>query len=207
MKKIILLFIVAVMLTFTMNNKADAVNAVDTIQYSNQAAGDHFYNVADGHVSHDTYRWYDEDWEWAHNAITTSIDISATLNVSAWDVDKTSGEVDNIYAYDGGGGGLGWTLLGSLNGSNNTWDFTVFNLSSAFYDDIFTGLRVKIDIDSTNTVDTWAVSLAKSTLCIDECTKPDPNPGVVPEPSTYLLLGSGIAGLAFWRRRQKAKKA
>ncbi len=29
---------------------------------------------------------------------------------------------------------------------------------------------------------------------------------VVPEPSTYLLLGSGIAALAFWRRRQKSKK-
>ncbi len=31
-------------------------------------------------------------------------------------------------------------------------------------------------------------------------------PNVVPEPSTYLLLGSGIAALAFWRRRQKSKK-
>lgn len=28
---------------------------------------------------------------------------------------------------------------------------------------------------------------------------------VVPEPSTYLLLGSGIAGLALWRKRRKLK--
>ena len=27
----------------------------------------------------------------------------------------------------------------------------------------------------------------------------------IPEPSTYLLLGSGIIGLAFWRRRRKLK--
>jgi len=31
------------------------------------------------------------------------------------------------------------------------------------------------------------------------------NNNVVPEPSTYLLLGSGIAGLIVWRRRRKAK--
>lgn len=31
----------------------------------------------------------------------------------------------------------------------------------------------------------------------------DHNP--VPEPSTYLLLGSGIAGLAMWRRKRKLK--
>jgi len=35
----------------------------------------------------------------------------------------------------------------------------------------------------------------------------EPVPGVVPEPSTYLLLGSGFAALAFYNRRRKMKKS
>ncbi len=34
-----------------------------------------------------------------------------------------------------------------------------------------------------------------------------PGAAPVPEPSTYILLGSGIAGLIFWRRKKTKKKA
>lgn len=206
MKKIILLFVVAVMLTFTMNSKADATT-VDTIDNSNMAAGDYFLDFDSNKYDSPYYRKWDEDWDWQHNAIAETV-TTATLSISAWDVDLLDGEIDNIYAWDNGVK----TLIGSLGGSDNTWDFTTFNLGNNFFDDIATGLRVEIDIDSTNQIDVWYVTLAKSTLCInggpnDPTCSEDPNPPVVPEPSTYLLLGSGIAGLAYWRRRQKAKKA
>lgn len=33
--------------------------------------------------------------------------------------------------------------------------------------------------------------------------KASPTPAPVPEPSTFMLIGGGLAGLAFWRRRQR----
>jgi len=198
MKKIILLFIVAVMLTFTMNNKADAVNVADTIQ----SPTGFFLDIDANKYAAPYYRGINEDWGWSHNAIGTPF-TTATLNISAWDVDKASGEIDNIYAWDDGVK----TLLGSLDGNDNAWAFTEFTLGNNFFNDIAAGLQVYMEISVGAGEAGWLVTLAKSTLCLDQCDKPNPNPGVVPEPSTYLLLGSGIAGLAFWRRRQKAKKA
>lgn len=145
------------------------------------------------------YRWYGDDWSWQHNAIGGSF-TTATLNISAWDVDAASGEVDNIYALDSGS----WTLLGSLAGLDNDWGYTTFNLGASFFDDIASGLQVKMDIDSTHTSDYWAVTLAKSVLSLDGGTLPNPNPGpAVPEPSTLILMGAGLASLAVLRKRFK----
>lgn len=148
------------------------------------------------------WRWYDEDWGWSHNAIAGPI-TSAELGISAFDVDYAGGERDIIYAWENSqnGGAGDWVALGELAGGNAIWQFTKFTLSSDFYDDIINGLQVKIDIDSTHTSDTWAVTLAKSVLSVDGGGFPDPDPDPVPEPATMLLLGGGLAGLGVLRRK------
>jgi hypothetical protein len=150
------------------------------------------------------YRSNGEDWDWTHGAIASGF-TSASLNISAFDVDTDGNggtfppEVDNIYAMDSGS----WVLLGSLQGFGDVWQFTVFNLGANFFDDIATGLQVKIEIDTGN--DGWSVTLAKSTLTTDGSNPGNPNPGAVPEPATWAMMigGMGIVGMQMRRRNRK----
>lgn len=143
------------------------------------------------------YRWEDMDWEWQHTAIGGTI-TSANLNISAFDVDYDAGEVDYIYLWDLGTSS--WANIGRLVGATDAWAFTDFSLTSDWYDEIAAGLKVKIEIDATDAG--WAVTLAKSSLSIDGGILPDPDPNPVPEPATMLLLGGGLLGLAYLKRRK-----
>ena len=177
---------------------ASAAVVTDTVEFSTGF----FVPDESSTYSSPYYRWHDEDWGWTHNAIASSFS-SATLNISAWDVDAYSGEVDVISAWDEDTSA--WMTLGSLQGLDNDWGYTTFVLSSALYDEIAEGLKVWINIDSTHSWDTWAVTLSKSVLALDGATLPDPDPGPdpVPEPATMLLFGTGLAGLAGARARRK----
>ena len=122
---------------------------------------------------------------------------SATLLISAFDVDQRSGEVDNIYAWLNGTK----TLLGYLNGADDIWAFTTFNLDKDIWSaDLVAGLKVWIEIDADD--DGWAVTLAKSVVTIDGGTPPPPNPGGVPDGgATLMLLGGALVGLGALRRK------
>lgn len=147
------------------------------------------------------WRHYDQDWGWQHSAIAGTW-TSATLNIAAFDVDFPA-EVDNVYAKDEGL----WTLLGALTGHNDQWEFgNSFNLGSNFANEIATGLEVWVDISAPPGSTGWYLTLSKSSLSIDGGQLPDPDPGTnpVPEPSTMLLLGGGLAGLAYWRKRKNS---
>jgi hypothetical protein len=192
MKKLVLLMAVGVMLMF--GSFAFAAPAVDVVQ-----APTGYFVPTDGQ-KYDTptyWRGYGQDWGWTHNAIGGTI-TSASLNISAFDVDASSGEVDNIYAYDGSNR----VLLGSLAGANDVWAFTNFVLGANFFDDIASGLKVEIEIDVVTKGD-WLVTLSKSALSVDGGILPDPDPGAVPEPLTLLLLGLGLTGIAGTRRFTK----
>lgn len=158
------------------------------------------YFVPDSALTYSSpyYRWYDEDWSWTHDPIAGPF-TSAELYISAWDVDWSWGEVDVISVYDAAS--ASWTTLGSLTGMNDSWSYAVFPLSSVLYDDIQAGLQVHMDIDSTHTSSTWAVTLAKSVLSVDGGNVPNPAPNAtVPEPTSLSLIGIGIWGLARLRK-------
>lgn len=143
------------------------------------------------------YRSNGQNWGWTQGAIAGTIS-DATLNISAFDVDESSGEIDNIYAMKSGV----WTLLGHLDGANDVYSFTEFSLDSSFYADIAAGLQVYIDIDTLN--EGWEVTLAKSSLSVNGGALPPPLPGV-PEPGSYALMmaGLGMTGLTVLRRRRQ----
>ena len=189
MKKI--LFVVLGMLLM-FGTLANAAVTTDVIQYPTG----YFVDVDANKYDSPYYRWYGDDWGWTHNAIGGSI-TSATLNISAFDVDYSYGERDAIYAYDDGTK----TLLGYLAGGNDIWSYTTFALGASFYNDIASGLMVWMEIDSTD--DGWAVTLAKSALSIDGGTLPNPNPNPVPEPATLLLFGVGLVGVGIARRLRR----
>ncbi|MDO9582993.1 MAG: PEP-CTERM sorting domain-containing protein [Desulfomicrobium sp.] len=144
------------------------------------------------------YRWNGQDWGWTHTPIASSW-TTATLNISAFDVDFSQGERDmiSLYSIDDSA----WVNLDFLAGGDNIWSFTTFNLTNAWANEILAGLQVRIGISVPPGGSGWAVTLAKSVLSLDGGTLPDPDPGVVPEPSTALLLGTGFLGLAYLRRR------
>ena len=197
MKKLLIAVMVAGMI-MSFGSFGLAAPVTDVVE-----APDYYFVPTDAQKSVSPYyRWHDQDWEWQHSVIDMTTATSATLSISAFDVDWTASdpEVDNIYVWDTSV--AGWHLLGSLTGEDDTWSYTTFVLGSDFFDEIAAGLRVMIDIDSTHTYSYWAVTLAKSVLSVDGGKLPDPEPGVrVPEPATLLLLGMGFLGLGVLRRR------
>lgn len=195
MKKLLLIGVTAGALLMLGNTANAIISAIDVVQ---SPTG--FFTPNDGvKLSAPYYRWWDEDWGWTHSGTpfsgVASI-TSASLSLSAYDVDWPSGQVDNVYAYDNGVK----TLLGKLTGQNNTWSYTTFVLGPEFYDDIQNGLQVWLDIDSTHNYDNWAVSLAKSVVEVNGAPKPPPNPGVPDGGATAALLGLAMVGLGCFRR-------
>jgi hypothetical protein len=169
---------------------ADTVTVVDTRDYTDEA-----YFAPPGVIlDHQPYyRGSWEDWGWSHDLTTVPSNatgiVSATLSISAWDVDYYDGELDVIYANNVAIGTLGETW-------GREWGTSTFALPESVLDDLWEDgeLSIYINIDSDNTGQ--RVTLSDSVLTIVYSTTP------VPEPATVGLLGIG-ALLALKRRRSR----
>lgn len=173
----------------------------DTLQHGSSGTSSPTYFVDADEHKYDApyYRGFGEDWGWTHNAIAGSFS-TASLNISAFDVDAAFGEVDNIYVRNEGI----WNLVGSLSGADNAWAFTNFTLDSTYFNEISSGLEVKMEIDR-GTSTGWVVTLAKSSLSVDGGGLPPANP--VPKPETYAMMLAGLGVVGALARRRKAKQA
>jgi hypothetical protein len=192
--------------TLALSLSATGFAATDTIDAASGQAGTYFTPSLAQRTSNPYYRSAGEDWEWQHNAIAGSF-TTATLNISAYDVDNPSAnpsfddEIDEIYGWNNQLSG--WSLLGVLDGANNIFSFTEFTLDNSWFDEIALGLKVMMKIDENN--EGWAVSLSKSVLSLDGGAIGNPNPGQVPVPAALFMFAPALLG--FFGLRRKVNKA
>ena len=184
---------------------AGVVDTIDSTSGVGNVSPNYFVPNSIATTSSPYYREAGEDWQWAHNAILSSY-TTATLSISAYDVDNPSAvrgftdEIDEIYGYETSTSS--WNLIGTLDGANDIYSFTTFNLGSSWASEISTGLLVKILIDQGN--QGWLVALAKSVLATDGENIGNPNPGsTVPLPAAAWLFGSVVLGFFGARRRNQ----
>jgi hypothetical protein len=104
------------------------------------------------------------------------------------------GSPDNanwVYLYDGS------TLLGSYQGDTSTAAFPIMNPG---YVDFFAGAGE--EITSIELANFGSFNFETDNLSYQEAPASSPPPSTIPEPSSFLLLGSGLAGLAGMLRRK-----
>lgn len=189
-------------LILSISGFSSATLIIDIQEYSNNTGTEYFVDIDANKYNSPYYRNLSQDWGWLHTSIAGNW-TSIILDISAFDVDFGSGELDTISIFTG----AVWLNLGNLAGNSDIWAFTQFDLSGYGWasGQVNAGLQIKMDIDSANT-NIWLVTLGKSILTVSDGNSNGsgsncvPTPGVpcntIPEPSTIVIIALGVISLA-----------
>lgn len=137
-------------------------------------------------------------WSWGDPTITFHFS-SAAIKTMTFYVDDPAG--DDFYP-NGGHGGVSAPFGFTVNGTYYS------HFSSTSPSPANGPLAMTTDLNLTN-IDTLTVTLNRNNAqniywaFASEVTFDDGRPAPVPEPSTLILLGAGLAGLGLLRNRQK----
>jgi PKD repeat protein len=136
---------------------------------NNQSTPPHYTGpwYLSGWYGYGYYSWFNQDYGWQHDFPSYSLPdlliLETKLTIRAWDVDS---EVWHGWEgeYDGVSGDGAWLNPQYLQGTNNTWSVTVFNVDPvALADGV---LNVWLDIDMHHPYNNWATTLDYSRLDI-----------------------------------------
>lgn len=180
--------LMGILTLFVMPN-SQAATLTDTIHANSNFKNNYFVPDDDLKYAQPYYRGWNKDWGWQHNPIKGAFK-TANLNISAFDVDYSKGEIDEIFAWNNQASD--WELLGPLAGADDIFSFTDFSLESSWFDEINAGLQLRMDIATVSK--RWVVTLAKSSLSIDSGALPPPvpTPSAVPIPAAVWFFANSF---------------
>ncbi|MFQ6062150.1 MAG: hypothetical protein ACE5J9_03115 [Methanosarcinales archaeon] len=134
----------------------------------------------------DAERWHNQDVKWEHYVLRSYVSnvskVSAVLTIRAYGVNRTEGEIDNVYA-DG-------VLLGNLTGKGDQWSYTKFRVPVGLLKDGVLDVHVDVDANYGTGVVPHHVKIDSSKLEVSgiiphasETFEPSPVVTVTPTPT------------------------
>jgi LPXTG-site transpeptidase (sortase) family protein len=116
-----------------------------------QGGATYFTDIAPGNL--DVYFCYPDFIEFDIDVTGSLPTASAYLTLNAYDVDEESGEVDHVW--------INGNFLGALNGNNDTWNTTIFNVPIGL---VVSGLNtIRVQVTTTG----WCVEIDWGQLLVD----------------------------------------